>query len=169
MVDTQVVTPATAVASGPVSVAGRSLRLLTAVGHTDGDLMIFDEKTRTLFSGDLVFFERAPTTPTADVPRWLAALDDIDKLDFRVLVPGHGPVVRDHTAIAQTRDYLLWLSTTLHDAVNRGLDMPEVMRLPIPPRFQRLAVIEGEYTRSVTHLYPAMELGSLAPVKPHDP
>ena len=164
MTGTQVVVPAKTASAGPVQVAGRSLRLIAAAGHTDSDLMIYDEKTKTLFTGDLVFFGRAPTTPNADVPRWLATLEEIDRLDFTTLVPGHGAIVHDHAAIAQTRDYLRWLYGALQDAANRGLDMPEVMRLPLPERFQHLAVVDGEYVRSIAHLYPQIELGSLPAV-----
>lgn len=161
MLGTQVQAPTQEVAAGTVTVAGRRLRLIAAAGHTDGDLMILDEASKTLFSGDLVFYQRTPTTPNADIPRWLDTLDEIDRLDFRTLVPGHGPVMRDHAGVAQTRDYLQWLSGALRNAANRGLAMPEVMALPLPPRFRKLAVAEDEYTRSISHLYPKLELESL--------
>jgi quinoprotein relay system zinc metallohydrolase 1 len=161
MKGTQVVVPGAEAAPGTVTIGARKLRLIAAAGHTDGDLMVYDEATKALFAGDLVFFQRAPTTPNADLPRWLGALDEIDRLDFKVLIPGHGPVQHNHAGIAQTRDYLRWLSTTLHDAANRGLDMPEVMNLPLPQRFNNLAGAGAEYTRSVVHLYPQIELESL--------
>lgn len=164
MIDTHVVVPVNMAVAGRIMVGGRALRLIAAAGHTDGDLMIYDEKTKTLFTGDLVFFDRAPTTPNADVPHWLATLGEIDRLDFQTLVPGHGAVVHDHAAIVQTRDYLSWLEGALQKAANRGLDMPEVMRLPLPDRFKRLALIDSEYVRSISHLYPQIELGSLPPV-----
>ncbi len=161
MSGTQVVTPKVEAAPGAVRVGGRSLTLFSAAGHTDGDLMIYDEKTRTLFTGDLVFFGRAPTTPNADVPRWLRSLDVIDTLGFATLVPGHGAIQRDHAGVAQTRDYLRWLDSTLQTAANQGLDMNEVMRQPLPQRFKSLAVVDGEYVRSVVHLYPRIELQTL--------
>ena len=93
--------------------------------------------------------------------RWLSTLDSLDSLDFAVLVPGHGPVLHDHAGIAQTRDYLRWLRDGLQGAARRGLDMPEVLQLPVPERFRQLAVLNTEYERSVTHLYPAYELDTL--------
>ena len=161
MRDTEVRLPNAVAADGAIGMAGRKLRLMAARGHTDGDLMVFDEATRTLFAGDLVFFERTPTTPNADLPHWLRTLDSLDSLDFAVLVPGHGPVLHDHAGIAQTRDYLHWLRDGLQGAARRGLDMPEVLQLPVPERFQQLAVLKTEYERSVTHLYPAYELDTL--------
>ena len=164
MLGTELGLPNAVAADGAITVAGRKLRLIEARGHTDGDLMVYDELTKTLFTGDLVFFQRTATTPSADVGQWLATLDAIDQLDFTVLVPGHGPVLHDHAGIAQTRDYLRWLRDHLQGAARRGLDMAEVLQLPVPERFRQLAVLKTEYERSVTHLYPAYELDTLPTV-----
>lgn len=162
MEGTEARVPAHDAQPGAMTVGGRSLRLIALSGHTSADLAVYDEKTRTLFAGDLVFFQRTPTTPNADLGAWLAALDQLDRLDFAVLVPGHGPVVRDHTAIAQTRAYLRWLRSSLQDAARRGLDLNEAMQqVKVPPEFARLAVFGEEFQRSVVHLYPAMELETL--------
>jgi len=161
MIGTEVVVPQGTARDGPVTIAGRKLRLIGMAGHTDSDLMIYDEFTKTLFAGDLVFYQRAPTTPNANIGRWLAALDAIDQLDITTVVPGHGPVIRGRSGIEQTRVYLQWLSATLHGAADRGLDMVEVMALPIPERFRTLGAVKTEYTRSVVHLYPKFELEAL--------
>jgi uncharacterized sulfatase len=166
MIGTQAVVPTVAIGAGRVGAGGSDLRLIGAAGHTDGDLMIFDEKTKTLFTGDLVFVGRAPTTPNADLPRWIATLDEIDRLEFTTLVPGHGAVIHDHAGVAATRDYLRWLGGTLRDAAQRGLDMNEVMRLPLPARFKTWAAIDEEYPRSVAHLYPKIELEALPALTP---
>lgn len=161
MAGTQSQSPTSTAQPGAVEIGGRKLRLIGTAGHTAGDLMVYDEASRTLFAGDLVFHDRAPTTPNADLLQWLNALDQIRQIDFKVLVPGHGAVVRDASAIEQTRDYLQWLSTSLHTAAEQGRDMVEVMNQPLPDRFQKLAVHDEEYRRSVSHLYPAIELKSL--------
>ncbi len=161
MRDTEVRLPNAEARDGAITIAGRKLRLIAAQGHTDADLMVFDEATRTLFAGDLVFFDRTPTTPNADIAAWLTTLDAVDALPFAALVPGHGPLLRDHAGIAQTRDYLRWLRDSLQGAARRGLDMPEVLQLPVPERFRHLAVLRTEYERSVSHLYPAYELDTL--------
>lgn len=147
----------TALTPGAVDVGGRRLLLLALRGHSGADLAVFDEATGTLFAGDLVFFERAPTLPDADIAQWLAALDRLAQLPVRVLVPGHGPVVRGPQAIGQTRDYLRWARDALRDAAARGLDMHEAMRLQAPERLRRLAVLREEWHRTVQQRYPAVE------------
>ena len=158
---TEAVAPTHDAQPGTIVVGGRTLRLLAFAGHTGADLAVYDEQTRTLFAGDLVFFQRTPTTPNADIGRWLASLDQIEKLDFAILVPGHGPVVKDKAAIAQTRAYLRWLRGALQDAARQGLDPTEVMQIQVPPEFAKLALLREEFQRSVVHLYPAMELETL--------
>jgi glyoxylase-like metal-dependent hydrolase (beta-lactamase superfamily II) len=56
---------------------------------TAGDVWLFDPATRVLAAGDLVT-RPVPFFDTACPIRWRAALDDVAKANFRVLVPGHG-------------------------------------------------------------------------------
>lgn len=161
MRDTEVLAPRALGEAGEVQVGDHRLTLVPRSGHTGGDLAVFDHGTGVLFAGDLVFYNRAATTPHADLAQWQSALDVLETMPYRVLVPGHGPVVQDGRAIAQTRDYLEWLAATLRHAAERGLDMNEVMALPLPERFRDIALADTEYRRSVTHLYPALEQAAL--------
>lgn len=162
MAGTEPVTPARALAAGPLEIGGHALELIALDGHTDADLVILDRSTGVLFAGDLVFHDRAPTTPHAHLPRWQVALDRLEKTDFRTLVPGHGPVASDAGPIRQTRAWLTWLDKTLRRAADEGFDMTEVMAITPPAEFQRLAVVEAEYRRSVGQLYPAYEQRALS-------
>lgn len=139
------------------NIGGHQLEYLRFSGHTEADLVIFDKSTGVLFCGDLVFNGRTLTTPNANISAWLDSLDRLDMLPFNVLVPGHGDITLDNSAIKQTRDYLHWLSATLQASAENGLDMAELMQLPAPERFARLALFRHEYTRSITHLFPEME------------
>jgi uncharacterized sulfatase len=134
-----------------------SLKFITLSGHTSADLMLFDETTGVLFTGDLVFHNRAPTTPHADPEKWLSSLDLISAINFEVMVPGHGEVAVDKNPIKQTHDYLVWLETTIRNAVYSGLDMNEILALSIPEKFRQLAVIGSEFSRSISHRYPIYE------------
>lgn len=143
---------------GQLVVGDHRFRLIALQGHTVGDLVILDETSGTLFSGDLVFDSRTLTTPHADVEAWLASLDALVGLDFARLVPGHGPV-RDapQARIARTAAHLRWLTTTLEDAVGRGLSMAETMALPIPEPYASEPLAHEEFARSVVHLFTVYE------------
>lgn len=157
MKGTHVVLPLGDVAEGEALFGGRRFRLFAMQGHSAGDLVLLDEATGTLLAGDLVFHDRAPSTPHADLAKWRAALDRLQAVPHGQLLPGHGPLDRDGSAIAQTRDWLGWLEATLTQAVTDGLDMTEAGELPIPARFAGLKAARYELQRSVSHLYPGLE------------
>jgi len=161
MKGTEVLAPNRLLAAGSQEIAGRRLRLIALDGHTGADLAVYDEASGVLFAGDIVFNGRAPTTPHAELAHWLAALDRLEAITreagFRALVPGHGAVARDAAPIRQTRAWLQWLNSSLHDAARNGLDMNEVLARPLPPAFADLPVAADEYRRSVGHLFPSIE------------
>lgn len=161
MKGTHVVLPLGDVSEGEVQFGGRTLRLFALKGHSSGDLALLDVRTGTLLAGDLVFHDRAPSTPHADLAQWRLALDRLKTTPHALLLPGHGPLDRDGSAIAQTRDWIDWVEATLTQAVADGLDMTEAGDLPIPPRFAVLKAARYEFQRSVSHFYPALEAREL--------
>lgn len=155
---TELVLPGTILAGDSETIGGRRLGLIALSGHSAADLAVMDERTGTLIAGDLVFHDRAPSTPHADLPAWRAALDRLKTVPHKTLIPGHGPYdPTPDAAIGQTRDWLDWLDRTLHDAVSQGLDMAEAGNLPIPPRFAVMKVARYEFERSVSRYYPGLE------------
>lgn len=158
---TEMVLPTEPVRGSTVVYGGHRLRLVPLEGHTAADLAVLDETTGVLFAGGVVFCDRTPTTPHADVAKWLKALDELEALEFTTLVPNHGRIRKDKACIAQTRDWLTWLDRTLREAVESGMDMTEALDLPIPERFNGMGVLREEYRRSVAHLWPKIEQAAL--------
>lgn len=158
---TDPVVPTQAVHGSTVVYGSHRLRLIPLEGHTHADLALYDETTKVLFAGGVVFSDRTPTTPHADVAKWLKALDTLESLDVAVLVPNHGRIRSDKGAIAQTRDWLTWLDGSLRTAAAQGRDMAEMLDAPIPERFTPLNMLRPEYQRSVAHLWPAIEQETL--------
>jgi len=142
------------------------LDLVRLHGHTADDLVLLDRKTGVLFAGGLVFAERVPTTPHADFAAWLASLDVLEQLitsgAAKTVVPSHGPVHAGLAGVQQTRDWLRWLTALMQESAERGLDLGEVLRTPVPERFARWAAQPAELHRSLTQWYPRYEQGALA-------
>ncbi|MBD5803621.1 Hydroxyacylglutathione hydrolase [Azoarcus sp. Aa7] len=157
MKGTERVTPARALAPGRRSIGGRDIEIVALDGHTPADVVVIDHATGTVFAGDLLFHDRAATTPHANLAHWLAALNRLAALPAKLWVPGHGAPSADDTPIRQTRGYLEWLAGAMRDGAESGLDMTEMLARTIPPQFRGLAEVEREYRRSVVHLYPAAE------------
>jgi quinoprotein relay system zinc metallohydrolase 1 len=142
------------------------LELQRLHGHTADDLVLLDHRTGVLFAGGLVFAERVPTTPHADFSAWLASLDALEQLitsgAAKTVVPSHGPVHTGLAGVQQTRDWLRWLTTLMQESAERGLDLGEVLRTPVPERFKRWAAQPAELHRSLTQWYPRYEQRALA-------
>lgn len=100
--------------SGARSIAGRALRIgLETHAVTAGDVWVLDGTTGILVAGDLVTLP-APFLDTACPSRWQESLDRIARLDFDLLVPGHGaPMTRTQFAAYRTayRDLLTCAAT----------------------------------------------------------
>ena len=143
-------------------VLGRhKLELLRLHGHTNDDLVVFDHTTGVLFAGGLVFSKRVPTTPHANFDAWLESLGTLAKWQqsgaVKLIVPSHGPVHNSAAGIEETQDWLRWLTTTMRENAQRGLDLSEVLRLPVPDRFAPWAAQPAELQRSLTQWYPHFE------------
>ena len=87
--------------------------------HTDHDLSVFDEETKTLFAGDLVFLAHTPVVD-GSIRGWLTAIEDLSRLPAQRVIPGHGPVSEWPAALADQRRYLQTLSSDVRGLIARG-------------------------------------------------
>lgn len=154
--------PTQVVQDGDTAKFGKhELQLIGVAGHTSADLMVFDKTTGVLFAGDIAFYERAPTTPNANLVVWQQSIAATEKFSFKTIVPGHGPISHDDAPLHQTSAYLHWLSKRFKASAKRGDSEAEVLFEALPPRWAKLAVEPGEYHRSVSHLYRSFERATL--------
>lgn len=87
--------------SGKMRIAGRTLDVRIApFAVTEADLWIFDSKEKVAIVGDLVV-GIVPFMDTACPDGWAKALDEVAKVPFTTVIPGHGePMSR--------ADFLQW-------------------------------------------------------------
>jgi glyoxylase-like metal-dependent hydrolase (beta-lactamase superfamily II) len=52
--------------------------------------MVYVPSEKVLFAGGLVFRGRIPFVGNADSKGWLLALDEIERLNPKTVIPGHG-------------------------------------------------------------------------------
>jgi glyoxylase-like metal-dependent hydrolase (beta-lactamase superfamily II) len=109
-----------------IALGDRRLTLLySGSAHSSSDLMMMVEPDGVLFAGDIVQNGRIPHMNSDDVSttRWLDALGEVEKLDPKFIVPGHGRISTEaRQAIAFTRDYIQFLRTTMAAAVRDWTD-----------------------------------------------
>ncbi len=82
---TEVILPSETLEPGTVQIGSRTLRLLALRGHTGADLAILDERSGVLFAGDILFYQRALTTPNSPgLDVWLDDLDTLKALPWKL-------------------------------------------------------------------------------------
>ena len=109
---------------------GNRKLLLTShpTAHTYSDVSVFDLKTKTIFVGDLVQDERLPTMDGL-TKEWIKLLDEIDKVDYKIMIPGHGKIQTDNTALKKTRKYLQVLYDDVKDGLKQDLPAENIMEI----------------------------------------
>lgn len=158
MRSTEAFLPSSPIEKDKLKLGSHDFKLMAYTGHTGSDLVILDQKTGVLFASDMVFYQRALTTPhTPGLEVWLDEINKLREIKYNIMVPGHGPIVKDAQALDQMSSYLTWLDEVLSDSAQAGLSMTEVMKLPIKPEFTGIALSRREFTRTVVHLYPKYE------------
>ncbi len=109
-----------------IALGDRRLTLLYAgPAHSSSDMMMLVEPDGALFAGDIVQNSRIPHMNSDDVSttQWLAALGEVEKIDPKFIIPGHGKAsTRAKEAIAFTRDYIQYLRGAMTKAVQDWID-----------------------------------------------
>lgn len=125
--------------------------------HTDHDLTVFDEASATLWMGDLLFVERAPSIE-GDANGWLAVIESLKALPARRAIPGHGPLVEDKAAyLDRIRDYLSVLMGDLRRGIAAGRTMQEVVRDAAAGERARWQLFDSVNQRNAEQLYLQLE------------
>lgn len=155
---TEVQLPTKPLAQRRMQVGDHRFRFYAFTGHTGADLVMVDETTGVMFAADMVFFQRMLTTPhTPGIGTWVKELRELAAIPFKLMVPGHGPVVNDARAVEQMLSYMDWLDRTLADSAAQGKSMHEVMQSVLPRSLSAINLSREEFVRSVVHLYPDYE------------
>lgn len=111
-----------------LDLGGRRLLLRAwPTAHTDNDLTVWDEATRTLWTGDLLFVGRIPAID-GRLSGWLAACRELALSPAERLVPGHGEfhgAWRD--TLARQTAYLEAVQAQVRSAIKAGRTLPEML------------------------------------------
>jgi glyoxylase-like metal-dependent hydrolase (beta-lactamase superfamily II) len=134
--------------------------VITVVGnaHSDGDLTLYVEPDRVLFSGDIIFEGRVPFLGDANTKRWVRILERMEKEQLVALVPGHGGVAeKPNEAVSLTRRYLVYLREKMGEAVNEFVPFSEAYGEIDWSDFEELPAFAAANRRNAYQVYLSME------------
>src|SRR6185437_1052482 len=125
------------------------------VAHSDSDLTVLDEQTKTLFAGDLVFLAHIPVVD-GSIRGWQRLMGELSGQPAQRVVPGHGAVSAWPAALADERRYLDTLATDVRAMVKRGAPITAAETAAASER-SRWQLFDDYNTRNATAAFSEIE------------
>lgn len=98
-------------------------------GHTPADLVVWLPNERVVASGDLVVW---PVPLVGDnqsnVPAWSKTLAEVEKLGFKTLIPGHGPVMHDAKYLHRLQSFYAEVTKTVDDQMKAKVSLDSMIK-----------------------------------------
>lgn len=112
-----------------LDLGGRVLTLKARpTAHTDNDLTVFDNATKTLMLGDLLFSEHIPTLD-GSIIGWLKLIPELMKEPADRVIPGHGPKSMPWpAAIVPEQRYLETLAWDVRALIKDGATLEKALK-----------------------------------------
>lgn len=132
--------------------------LFLGPAHTPEDLVVVLPQRGIAFVGDLVFQRRIPFVGNADSKRWLSAIQRIQGLKPRILIPGHGPMSQNADEDLQlTSGYLHYLRDSLRPFAQRLEPFEDAYRQIDWSRFENLPLFRFANRMNAFNVYLQLE------------
>ena len=124
--------------------------------HSDTDLTIFDETSKTLFAGDLLFLTHVPVVD-GSLGGWMQIMGDLSALPAQRVIPGHGSVSDWPAALGDERRYLDTLATDVRMSVKRGTPISAAAETAAASERKNWRLFDDYNTRNATAAYSQIE------------
>ncbi len=155
----QIIAPDRAVQDAlTLDLGGRQLQLKAwPTAHTDCDLTVLDEKSATLWAGDLLFRDRLPALD-GNAGGWLAVIDQLAQWHVQRTVPGHGPVTTDLAgALTVERRYLQALIDGVREQLAQGGSMQQAIAQVAAAEKPHWLLWDSTHPHNVARVYEQLE------------
>lgn len=133
------------------------LLVATETSHTNNDLLVIDEATKTIWTGDLVFRERIPVID-GDVIGWLETMDMLLQYSANLIVPGHGHIaVNWPEALQDQRRYLQKLVVQARELLLENGTIQDAVREVGMDEAQHWVLFSDHHGQNVSRVYTQLE------------
>lgn len=118
----------------------KEIHMIPVGGHTPATTVILFPNDGLLFAGDVVVTNRPPFLSQGNTKEWLDALTYLRRLQYNVLIPGHGELTGKE-ATEKMSEYLRMVRRRVRSAYRSGMPKADTARSlshlirfwPIPP------------------------------------
>ncbi len=126
--------------------------------HTDNDVTVLDEKTGTMFLGDLLFSKHVPALD-GSIRGWLALIDKLAaRDDVKLAVPGHGPESMPWpSALAAEKRYLATVADEVRMMIKQGKTLAEAAETAGLSEKDAWALFKEYHARNVSAAFAELE------------
>jgi glyoxylase-like metal-dependent hydrolase (beta-lactamase superfamily II) len=141
----------------------RFAMLYAGPAHSASDSMMMVEPDGVLFAGDIVQNSRIPFMNGDDVDtvNWLRGLAEVEKLDPKFIIPGHGqPSTAARQAIAFTRDYINYVRAAMAKAVSDWVEFDAAYQATDWSKYRGYPAFEANNRGNAYRIYLEMEKSS---------
>jgi len=138
--------------------------LINIIGpaHSDGDMTLYVESDRVLFSGDIIFEGRVPFLGSAHTKFWLETLEKMEMQSLQGLVPGHGVAAKKPAkTVSLTRRYLAFIRKEMAEAVNELEAFDEAYSQTDWSEFSNLPAFKEANRKNAYQVYLSLETEAL--------
>jgi cyclase len=102
---------------------GREFHLMSLTGDALGTTVLYLPNERVLLTGDVVVYPLPTVGPT--VSAHVQAIRALEKLDWNVIVPGHGPAFHDRSYMELEAQFMEEIARQVGVAIRRGASTVE--------------------------------------------
>lgn len=124
--------------------------------HSDNDVTVLDEQTKTLFAGDLVFLTHVPVLD-GSIRGWLGVIDELGTLPAQRVIPGHGAVSEWPGALSDQRRYLETLASDVRKLVAQGTPITVAADTAAASERSRWQLFDDYNARNATSAFSEIE------------
>jgi len=125
--------------------------------HTGDDVFIYMPERKVLFAGDLVMNGRITSGRHGSVMGQLKALAMMQKLDWKVMVPGHG-FITDATAMDEASLYFKLTKERVLKAIEEDVDATEINEVVKLIEFKDKAMYDILNAQNIGFAYEELEM-----------
>jgi glyoxylase-like metal-dependent hydrolase (beta-lactamase superfamily II) len=97
--------------------------------NSPNDVTIYLPDDKVLFTGDILVHDPLPYVGTSWPVQWVDVLRRLETVPVAALVPGHGPVMKDHAYTRRVRELMEAATTRVDSMIRTGLTLDQIQEV----------------------------------------